>query len=177
MKNFGINYKVSRLSNTKKEGSIPSIDIESVEESILDEERKVESRCSPVHVHVEYLIDLYSKAIDYYSATNNSRYITIKKKMQEMLKNENFSSEDRKKEIDIEIHPEKEEEKKEKKEKEEKKEDFEEGMNNNKDKDKEIHNKTDEKSNSIENKEKEVKEVKEDDKSIIKVYEDDEDEN
>lgn len=189
MKNFGINYKVSRLCNTPKEGSIPSIDIESVEESILDEERKIESRCSPVNVHVEYLIDLYSKAIDYYSATNNSRYITIKKKMQEMLKNENFSSEDRKKEIDIEINPEKEEENKENKEN---KEDFEKGININKDEDKEILDKTEEvlsqtqtetetetktkiieKSIELDN---EVKELKEDDKTIIKVYEDDEEE-
>jgi len=104
MKNFGINYKVSRLTNTPKEGNIPSIDIESVEEGILEQETKIEHGCSPLKVHVEYLIDLYSKAIDYYSATNNSRYVTIKKKMQDMLSNENVSIAINKKSIDIEIN-------------------------------------------------------------------------
>lgn len=93
MKNFGINYKVSRILNEPKEGHIPPIDIESVEKTILELEDKINHSDTetPEAAHIEYLLELYSQAIEYYSATNNTRYEVFKRKIQNLMKKENLT--------------------------------------------------------------------------------------
>ena len=85
MKNFGINYKISRNSNIQRTGKIPSIDIENIEKAILSVEDDLEKNQDGVHV--EYLLDLYSNAVEYYSAMNDSRYEDYKKKIQSLMNN------------------------------------------------------------------------------------------
>lgn len=82
MKNFGIGYKISRNQEPKK-GKIPSIDIESVELSIkqVEDEIKINSD----NEKVEYLLELYSNAVEYYSATNNPKYEIYKIRIQEVM--------------------------------------------------------------------------------------------
>lgn len=89
MKNFGINYKISRNSNEPKKGKIPAVDIETVEKTIASVEEEVKEK--PDGVRVEYLLELYSIAVEYYSATNNSKYNVYKQKTQEIMKSESLT--------------------------------------------------------------------------------------
>jgi hypothetical protein len=79
MSRFGINYKV----NKPRDGVIPEIDIESVEKIIADIEGQIDN--DPELAKVEYLMDLYSKAVEYYSATNNPKYEYYKEKIHNTL--------------------------------------------------------------------------------------------
>jgi hypothetical protein len=88
MKNFGINYKISK-NNGPKQGKLPSIDIETLEKSI--EKIEQELKVKPDAVHVEYLLELYSIAVEYYSAGNDPKYQVYKNKTQEIMKSENLT--------------------------------------------------------------------------------------
>eukprot|EP00340_Litonotus_pictus_P002370 CAMPEP_0170517482 /NCGR_PEP_ID=MMETSP0209-20121228/3466_1 /TAXON_ID=665100 ORGANISM="Litonotus pictus, Strain P1" /NCGR_SAMPLE_ID=MMETSP0209 /ASSEMBLY_ACC=CAM_ASM_000301 /LENGTH=449 /DNA_ID=CAMNT_0010802753 /DNA_START=96 /DNA_END=1445 /DNA_ORIENTATION=- len=90
MKNFGINYKITRNNNEPRKGKIPSVDIDSVEKSIARVEEDV--KLKPDAVHVEYLLELYSIAVEYYSATNNPLYEVYKQKTQDIMKSENLTN-------------------------------------------------------------------------------------
>ncbi len=59
MSNFGINYKVSKNNLGPKEGVIPPIDIDTVENSIAEFEAKVEK--DPDMNTMQYLMTLYEK--------------------------------------------------------------------------------------------------------------------
>lgn len=59
MNKYGINYKINK--NIQREGKIPVIDIELVESTIEELEKKIEE--NPDHEHIDYLMDLYSKVI------------------------------------------------------------------------------------------------------------------
>lgn len=85
MKNFGINYKISK-NNGPKKGTLPSVDIETVEKSIEKVEQELKNK--PDAVHVEYLLELYSIAVEYYSAGNDPKYEIYKKRTQEIMKSE-----------------------------------------------------------------------------------------
>jgi len=61
MGKFGINYKISKQTNAPKNGIVPKIDIESVENAISDMERKIGNTIE--QADIEYLMDLYSKVI------------------------------------------------------------------------------------------------------------------
>lgn len=59
MSKFGINYKISKHNLGPKQGVIPSIDIETVENSIEEFERKLEM--NPDMELMQYLMSLYEK--------------------------------------------------------------------------------------------------------------------
>ena len=61
MSKFGINYKVSKHLLGPKEGTIPAIDIETVEKNIIDIENRVENQ--PDLELMQYLMSLYEKVI------------------------------------------------------------------------------------------------------------------
>lgn len=88
MKNFGINYKISK-NNGPKKGKLPSVDIETLEKSIEKVEQELKNK--PDAVHVEYLLELYSIAVEYYSAGNDAKYEIYKKKTQEIMKSESLT--------------------------------------------------------------------------------------
>jgi hypothetical protein len=83
MSRFGINYKVSKQNNEPKTGVIPKTDIETVESTIAELEAEVEQ--DPEMTKVEYLMNLYAKAVEYYSATNNPKYEVYKDKIHNTL--------------------------------------------------------------------------------------------
>jgi hypothetical protein len=83
MSRFGINYKVSKNNTTPKTGRIPQTDIESVESTIAELEAEIEK--DPEMPKVEYLMNLYSKAVEYYSATNNPKFEIYKEKIHNTL--------------------------------------------------------------------------------------------
>jgi hypothetical protein len=83
MSRFGINYKVSKNNIEPKTGVIPQTDIDTVEKTIADMEADIEN--DPDMAKVEYLMDLYAKAVEFYSATNNPKYEIYKEKIHNTL--------------------------------------------------------------------------------------------
>lgn len=61
MSKFGINYKVSKNNLEPKQGVISPIDIETVEKTIEDLEKQVET--NPDMELMQYLMSLYEKVI------------------------------------------------------------------------------------------------------------------
>jgi len=84
MQFLGIQYKVNRQGGSQKSGTLPQVDIENVEKSLKVLEIKVEH--NPDTESVEQIMDLYQKAIEYYSATNNEKYEIYLEKMHKILK-------------------------------------------------------------------------------------------
>jgi hypothetical protein len=83
MTKFGISYKLSKHNLGPKEGTIPAIDIETVEKNIIEIEQKVES--NPDMKMMQYLMSLYDQAVEFYSATNNPRWEFYKEKIHTTL--------------------------------------------------------------------------------------------
>lgn len=83
MSKFGINYKISKNVLGPRSGSIPKTDIDNVENAIKEMESQIDS--DPDMASIEYLMDLYSKAIEFYSATNNPKYEYYKEKIHNTL--------------------------------------------------------------------------------------------
>jgi len=79
MEKFGINYKISKQNMGPKTGELPKIDIENVENAISDMEKKIGNNIE--QAEVEYLMDLYQKAVEYYSASNNPKFEYYKNKI------------------------------------------------------------------------------------------------
>lgn len=83
LKQFGIDYTVTKSILGPKTGIIPAIDIEMVEKQVIEIEEKIISDKSSEQLL--FLMTLYEKAIEYYSATNNPRYQLFTKKIQEIM--------------------------------------------------------------------------------------------
>ena len=83
LKKFGIEYSITTKTLGPKEGVIPPIDIDIVESQIREMEAKI------VHEDtaemVKFLMVLYEKAVQYYSAINNERYEIFTKKIKDMM--------------------------------------------------------------------------------------------
>ena len=84
MESFGIKYNISQKTIGPKEGKLPSCDIEMVEKEIEEYEKKINQNDVSVEM-VQYLILLYERAIEYYSAINNPRYEHFMKKTKECM--------------------------------------------------------------------------------------------
>ncbi len=61
MSKFGINYKVSKHNLGPKQGTIPAVDIDTVEKNILEIEARVETH--PDLELMQYLMSLYEKVV------------------------------------------------------------------------------------------------------------------
>ena len=83
LKKFGINYSISTKTLGPKEGVIPSIDIDIVESQIKEMEEKIKKEDTAEMV--KFLMVLYEKAVQYYSAINNERYEVFTKKIKDMM--------------------------------------------------------------------------------------------
>lgn len=88
MECFGINYNISQRSLEPKEGKLPNCDIDMVEKEIEEIEKKMESSSKPSLELVQYLMTLYEKAVEFYSAINNPRYEHFTQKIQDCLKSQ-----------------------------------------------------------------------------------------
>ena len=83
LKKFGIDYSISTKTLGPKEGVIPSIDIDIVESQIKEIEEKIKKEDTAEMV--KFLMVLYEKAVQYYSAINNERYEVFTKKIKDMM--------------------------------------------------------------------------------------------
>ena len=73
----------------KKKGNVPNINIEATENNIKVHEDKIKSEENAKVI--KELLELYEKAIEYYSAINDKRYILYNGKIRRILKNEKYS--------------------------------------------------------------------------------------
>lgn len=74
----------------KKKGNIPNINIETTEQNIKVYEDLIKDEEENSKI-IKELLELYEKAIEYYSAINDKRYIDYNNKIKRLLKNENYS--------------------------------------------------------------------------------------
>ena len=72
--------------NLKKGGKLPDIDINAIEKEIKEKEK--EQKDNDINLEKKiYLMSLYQKAIEYYSAINNPKFIEITHKIHKLLEN------------------------------------------------------------------------------------------
>ena len=70
----------------KKMGTLPDIDIKTVEKNIVKLENKIEHKASDAIF--KKLLNAYEQAIEYYSAINDEKFIIYKNKLQALLSDE-----------------------------------------------------------------------------------------
>ena len=86
IENFGYRMDIYQ----RRKGIIPDIDIENTEKEIKIYEDLIKSEEESSTV-IKELLELYEKAIEYYSAINDKRYILYNGKIRRILKNEKYS--------------------------------------------------------------------------------------
>ena len=89
-----INFKVTNKvnGNIKREGSVPMVDINLVEEKIKLFEKKINTKENITKENISVLINLYEKAIQYYSALNDKRFEIYIKKIHNIYSNNEYTS-------------------------------------------------------------------------------------
>ena len=74
----------------KRKGNIPDTNIESTEKRIKEYEDLIKAEEENAKI-IKELLELYEKAIEYYSAINDKRYMEYNNKIRRILKNEKYS--------------------------------------------------------------------------------------
>ena len=89
-----INFKVTNTinGNIKREGTVPMVEINLVEDEIKNLEKKINNKENITKESISILINLYEKAIQYYSALNNKRFEIFIKKIHEVYSNTEYTS-------------------------------------------------------------------------------------
>ena len=89
-----IDFKVTNKvnGNIKREGSVPMVDINLVEEKVKQTEAKISKKEDITKESISSLVNLYEKAIQYYSALNNEKFKVYIKKLHEIYSNNEFTS-------------------------------------------------------------------------------------
>ena len=171
LKKFGIEYSITTKTLGPKEGVIPPIDIDIVESQIREMEAKI------VHEDtaemVKFLMVLYEKAVQYYSAINNERYEIFTKKIKDMMAESKYRDVFDKKEEDKKTEDKKdsiikEEESKKESKKEENSQKVEIPKEDQKIKEEKVENKEDEAKNDNDNTENKIDDIPKKLEEIIK---------
>ena len=176
LKHENIDYKLTTKNLGPKSGELPKIDIEKVEEDIIHSEINLKNPDNLNEDNVNNIVELYKKAVQYYSAVNDKKYEIYTKKIQDIIvdpklgelynkaiekKKENEEKEKKIKEEENKNEEIKEEEKKEDIKIEEKKEEVKIEEKNEEEKKIEENNKSEEKLNEKIEEKKEKDEIKE----------------
>ena len=85
LKNENIDYKLTTKNLGPKSGELPKIDIEKVEEDIIHAEINLKNPDNINEDNVNNIVELYNKAIQYYSAVNDKKYEIYTKKIQDII--------------------------------------------------------------------------------------------
>ena len=91
LKKKSIKYKITNKDFRPKEGELPQIKIDEVEEEINKYEVTLRLQENVNQENVSYLMELYEKAVQYYSAVNDNKYELYMGKIQDMFSNEQFT--------------------------------------------------------------------------------------
>ncbi len=176
LKHENIDYKLTTKNLGPKSGELPKIDIEKVEEDIIYSEINLKNPDNLNEDNVNNIVELYKKAVQYYSAVNDKKYEIYTKKIQDIIvdpklselynkaiekKKENEEKEKKIKEEENKNEEIKKEEKKEDIKIEEKKEEVKIEEKNEEEKKIEENNKSEEKLNEKIEEKKEKDEIKE----------------
>ena len=89
-----INFKVTNKidGNIKREGTIPMVEINLVEEEVKNIENKMKNKENITKESISILVNLYEKAIQYYSALNDKRFEIFIKKIHDVYSNNEYTS-------------------------------------------------------------------------------------
>ena len=89
-----INFKVTNKvnGNIKREGTVPLVEINLVEEEIKNLENKIKNKECMTKESISILINLYEKAIQYYSALNDKKFEIYIKKIHDIYSNNEYTS-------------------------------------------------------------------------------------
>ena len=89
-----INFKVTNKvnGNVKREGAVPMVEINLVEEEVKNLENKIKNKENMTKESISILINLYEKAIQYYSALNDKRFEIYIKKIHDVYSNNEYTS-------------------------------------------------------------------------------------
>ena len=90
LKKKSIKYKVTNKDYGTKEGELPQIQIDHVEEEINKYEVTLRLQENVNRKNVSYLKGLYEQAVEYYSAVNDNKYEYYTGKIKDMLANDEF---------------------------------------------------------------------------------------
>ena len=91
LKKKSIKYKITNRDFRPKEGELPQIKIDIVEEEINKYEVTLRLQENVNKENVSYLMELYEKAVQYYSAVNDNKYELYMGKIQEMFANDEYT--------------------------------------------------------------------------------------
>lgn len=91
LKKKSIKYKITNKDFRPKEGELPQIQIDNVEEEINKYEVTLRLQENVNEENVSYLMELYEKAVQYYSAVNDNKYELYTSKIQDMFSNEEYT--------------------------------------------------------------------------------------
>ena len=91
LKKKSIKYKITNKDFRPKEGELPQIQIDDVEEEINKYEVTLRLQENVNEENVSYLMELYEKAVQYYSAVNDNKYELYTGKIQDMFANEEYT--------------------------------------------------------------------------------------
>ena len=91
LKKKKIKHQITNKDFRPKEGEIPQIDIDLVEEEINKYEVTLRLQENINQENVNYLMKLYEKAVQYYSALNDNKYELYMTKIHDMFANEEFT--------------------------------------------------------------------------------------
>ena len=91
LKKKKIKHQITNKDFRPKEGEIPQIDIDLVEEEINKYEVTLRLQENVNQENVNYLMKLYEKAVQYYSALNDNKYELYMSKIHDMFANEEFT--------------------------------------------------------------------------------------
>ena len=91
LKKKKIKHQITNKDFRPKEGEIPQIDIDLVEEEINKYEVTLRLQENVNQENVNYLMKLYEKAVQYYSALNDNKYELYMTKIHDMFGNEEFT--------------------------------------------------------------------------------------
>ena len=90
LKNYGIHYSITTKNLGPKTGELPPIEINMVEDEINKLEIKIKNPENLNKENLKFLMSLYEKAIQYYSAINDNRYESYTKKIQSILSEQKY---------------------------------------------------------------------------------------
>ena len=91
LKKKSIKYKVTNKDFRQKEGELPDIKIDIIEEEINKYEVTLRLKENINLENVSYLMQLYEKAVQYYSAINDNKFELYKGKIQDMFNNKEYT--------------------------------------------------------------------------------------
>ena len=92
LKNCGIRYSITNKNLGPKTGQLPPIEINIVEDEINKLEIKIKNPETLNQENLKILMNLYEKAVQYYSAINDNRFEGYMKKIQSLMSDQKYMS-------------------------------------------------------------------------------------